>query len=340
MRIVDLFCGLGGLTIGALEATRELNLDFEIYLASDFEDSCAEFYQHNFSGYLRNFHAQDLTMLDVKTLESPTIDFLFAGPPCQGHSDLNNKSRRNDPRNSLYLETIHFINHLNPRFFVIENVPSVVHSKEKVVTSLKKQLCNNYQVTELVIDFQKLGIAQTRKRHILLGSPFELPDNFSELLYQNKSQRVLRDVIGDIENISSTNIFDTPSRMSRTNTQRADYLYDNNLFDLPNDLRPRCHQGKHSYKSMYGRLAWDKPSQTITGGFGSMGQGRFLHPSRRSVISPFEAARIQGLPDWLDFSQTNRRNKLHQMIGNAVPPILSKELIITLESLNETRAND
>ena len=340
MRIVDLFCGLGGLTIGALQAAQELERDFEIFLASDFEDSCAEFYQHNFSNYLANFHSKDLTVLDVGTLDTPVIDYLFAGPPCQGHSDLNNRSRRNDPRNSLYLETIKVINHLTPRFFVIENVPSVVHSKEQVVKSLKEQLGHQYQVSELVIDFQKLGIAQTRKRHILLGSLFEIPSDLEGRLYQNKVSKVLRDVIYDIEHIENTNIFNTASRMSKTNAQRANYLYDNDLYDLPNHLRPKCHQGKPSYKSMYGRLSWDKPSQTITGGFGSMGQGRFLHPSRRSVISPFEAARIQGLPDWLDFSRSNKRNKLHQMIGNAVPPILSKELIIALESLNETRVND
>jgi DNA (cytosine-5)-methyltransferase 1 len=340
LRIVDLFCGLGGLTIGALEAAQELKLDFEIYLASDFEDACAKFYQQNFSDYLTNFHSRDLTELDVGTLDTPVIDYLFAGPPCQGHSDLNNKSRRNDPRNSLYLETVKVISHLKPRFFVIENVPSVVHSKEQVVASLKKQLGNCYEVSELLIDFQKLGIAQTRKRHILLGSLFRLPGDIGEHLYRGKSLRVLRDVIGDIEHLENTNVFNSASKMSKTNVQRAAYLYENNLYDLPNNLRPKCHQGKHSYKSMYGRLSWDKPSQTITGGFGSMGQGRFLHPSRKSVISPFEAARIQGLPDWLDFSSSNKRNKLHQMIGNAVPPILSKELIITLESLNGTKSND
>lgn len=84
---------------------------------------------------------------------------------------------------------------------------------------------------------------------------------------------------------------------------------------------------------MYGRMYPDKPAQTITGGFGSMGQGRFLHPLKRRVITPHEAARIQGLPDWLNFNQVLKRRQLHQMIGNAVPPILSQELIITMESV-------
>jgi DNA (cytosine-5)-methyltransferase 1 len=80
-------------------------------------------------------------------------------------------------------------------------------------------------------------------------------------------------------------------------------------------------------KSVYGRLSWDRPAQTITSGFGSMGQGRYVHPLRRRVITPHEAARLQGLPDFFSFDSVVGRTLLHEMIGNAVPPQLITTLI-------------
>lgn len=330
MRIVDLFSGLGGLTVGALEAARELGLNFEIYLASDFEESCASFYAKNFGKYTTHFHSGDIVDLNVYNLENPKIDYLFAGPPCQGHSDLNNKSRRNDPRNDLYLETLKVIEYFQPTVFVIENVPSVIHSEQGVVEELKNSVSNKYYIQELVVDFEELGIAQTRKRHIVIGTTYKIEFDLYYQLRSGIDKNNLRDVIGDIGQNSGSTLFETASRMTAVNRQRANYLYDNNEYDLPNNLRPKCHQGTHSYKSMYGRLSWEKPAQTITGGFGSMGQGRFLHPQHRRVLTPHEAARVQGLPDWLDYTTVKKRGELHQMIGNAVPPILSKRIITTL----------
>lgn len=335
MRIVDLFSGLGGLTIGALEAAKALNLDFEIFLASDIEPSCSDFYRHNFKDYIKYFHGEDIKGLHVENLPYEEIDYLFAGPPCQGHSDLNNRSRRSDPRNDLYLETLKVIKYLKPKVFLIENVPTVIHSKQGVVTQLKEQLGSLYYIKELVVDFELMGISQTRKRHILLGSLTPFEDDILASVYSKLGKKNLQDAIHDLIDIKQQTMFDTPSRMTSVNKERAKYLYNNDVYNLPNHLRPKCHQKNHSYKSMYGRLSWHKPAQTITGGFGSMGQGRFLHPSQPRVITPHEAARIQGIPDYLDFTKVVKRGDLHQMIGNAVPPILSKELIIKLETENE-----
>ena len=71
---------------------------------------------------------------------------------------------------------------------------------------------------------------------------------------------------------------------------------------------------------MYGRMYWERPAQTITSGFGSMGQGRFVHPLRPRVLTPHEAARLQGFPDFFSFSMVNKLTALRKMIGNAVPP--------------------
>ena len=81
---------------------------------------------------------------------------------------------------------------------------------------------------------------------------------------------------------------------------------------------------------MYGRLRWGRPAQTLTTGFGSMGQGRYVHPSRRRTLTPHEAARIQTFPDGIfDFGGA-RRTALARMIGNAVPPLLNIALGLEL----------
>jgi DNA (cytosine-5)-methyltransferase 1 len=73
---------------------------------------------------------------------------------------------------------------------------------------------------------------------------------------------------------------------------------------------------------MYGRLAWDQLAQTITTGFTSMGQGRYVHPSRPRTLTPHEAARLQTFPDWFQWGESVPRTLLSTMIGNAVPPFL------------------
>jgi DNA (cytosine-5)-methyltransferase 1 len=142
--------------------------------------------------------------------------------------------------------------------------------------------------------------------------------------------RDLRWAIGDLETKSSDSWLDTPSRPSAANAARMRWLIDNEAYDLPNHLRPLCHQGHHSYVSMYGRLNWKDPAQTITSGFGSMGQGRFVHPSLPRTLTPHEAARIQGFPDYFRFDSALTRTELAVIIGNAVPPALASTLVARL----------
>jgi DNA (cytosine-5)-methyltransferase 1 len=102
------------------------------------------------------------------------------------------------------------------------------------------------------------------------------------------------------------------------------YLVNKGVYRLPDRMRPDCHKdGNHTYASVYGRLNWDEPAQTITGGFISPGQGRFVHPSLPRTLTPHEAARLQFFPDFFDFSNVEKRTALAEMIGNAVPMKLS-----------------
>jgi DNA (cytosine-5)-methyltransferase 1 len=110
------------------------------------------------------------------------------------------------------------------------------------------------------------------------------------------------------------------------------YIFEKNEYNLPDHLRPDCHRLKsHSYKSVFGRMHWDQPAQTITSGFTSMGQGRFVHPKEQRTLTPHEAARLQFIPDFLRFDDGIGRTTLAEMIGNALPAKLT--YVIGLELL-------
>jgi DNA (cytosine-5)-methyltransferase 1 len=139
--------------------------------------------------------------------------------------------------------------------------------------------------------------------------------------------RSVRWAIGDLLGSANGTVYDSSSLVSKKNAKRIAYLFEKNVYNLPNRRRPLCHRdGNHTYKSMYGRLRWDQPAQTITTGFGSMGQGRYVHPARRRTITPHEAARLQTFPDTFDFGEIESRDALAKMIGNAVPPLLMATL--------------
>lgn len=340
---VDLFAGCGGLTCGLLEAARRADRGLDVVLAAELEPLIA-------ASYKRNFPGARVVTTDVASLfpgepgdelhpEEERIarlvgrpDFLLAGPPCQGHSDLNNHTRRNDPKNALYLKVARAAEVLRPAVAIVENVPAVQHDRSDVVSqtiaSLEKL---EYAVDARVIDLAIVGVAQRRRRYVLLASrvPEVVPGAELDRLTEDWGDHHPRTIgwaIGDLEDAAPVSTVDQPARRSAANERRISFLFEHDLYDLPDAERPPCHRDfDHSYKSVYGRLRWNMPAQTITTGFGSMGQGRYVHPSRRRTLTPHEAARLQAFPDWFDWG-TDQRTALSTMIGNAVPPFLTMAL--------------
>lgn len=347
LRIVDLFAGCGGLTLGAAQAASKNGRRPEIALAVDFEPLATGVYARNFPSAARVESAPVEEFFDgepgapvtlaerrIKAFTG-SIDLLLGGPPCQGHSNLNNHTRRVDEKNGLYLRMVRATEVLRPRFVLIENVPAVLndrHDGEGVVSRATRHLTGlGYQVADAVVDLTAMGIAQRRRRHVLIAIEPDCPASPTSLFESigSKAARDLRWAIGDLVDIASDDPMDRPPQAKGPNLRRMQYLLDRDEYDLPNELRPKCHQGEHSYKSMYGRLKWDEPAQTITSGFGSIGQGRYMHPERARALTAHEAARIQGFPDYFDFSSCPTRSALAKMIGNAVPPALAASLIGT-----------
>jgi DNA (cytosine-5)-methyltransferase 1 len=330
--IVDLFSGVGGLTVGALEGAHRRERGARVQLAVDSWTSALEVLRDSLR--LEKGQTAELDLADVlggiaapaRNSEKPLLEhgkgatLLLAGPPCQGHSTLNNHTRHDDPRNDLYLAVARVARLLEPAAVVIENVRGVGRDKRRAAArcaaSLEEQ---GYEVDSRRLKLYELGAPQHRVRHVLVATR---EGSFDFDLLPAEPGRTVEWAIGDLLEIDSPATFDTPSIPSEENESRIDWLFDNDEHNLPNPLRPECHHGDHSYRSMYGRLWWEEPAQTITSGFSSMGQGRFVHPLMRRTLTPHEAARLQFLPDFMDFAGVTSRSDLATMIGNAAPPIL------------------
>jgi DNA (cytosine-5)-methyltransferase 1 len=260
------------------------------------------------------------------------IELLMAGPPCQGHSDLNNHTRRHDPKNRLYARVARFAELLGPTHIIVENVSAVLHDRGRVLEKTIAVLLRlGYSVDHATVDLSLIGVPQRRRRHILLASLTRTPNISAIVSRYWRQARSVGWAIGDLATIRSTHAFDVAAQPTPINQKRIDYLFDHKLYDLPNRVRPDCHKLKdHSYKSVYGRLDWNAPAQTITSGFTCMGQGRYVHPRRRRTLTPHEAARLQFIPDFFRFPEAIKRTALAEMIGNAVPPKLTYVMSIEL----------
>jgi DNA (cytosine-5)-methyltransferase 1 len=353
LRVVDVFAGCGAMTLGVAEAARAIGRGLDVRLAVEANPEIAHLYAANFVPATETglpSRAQDifngsvgerLTFRERRVRDNTgPVDVLVGGPPCQGHSDLNNHTRRRDPKNRLYLLVVRAAEVLRPAHLLIENVPAITQDAWRVVPSAIARLSRlGYMVSEAVVPLHIIGVPQTRKRHVLVASREVTPDIAAAVRSGLVRTRALRWAIRDLLSAPGDTEFDLPSSISVDNEKRATWLLRHNAFDLPNRYRPPCHRDKpdHRYKSMYGRLRWDMPAQTITTGFGSPGQGRYLHPHAARTLTPHEAARIQFFPDWFNFRRT-RRTVLAEAIGNAVPAKLTFTLIAELLRRASTEA--
>ena len=206
------------------------------------------------------------------------------------------------------------------------------HDKGKCTSTAQQTLTNlGYHVQEGLIDGSSIGLPQKRRRYFLVASKKEIPDVFSAVTRHRCEKRSVLWAIQDLErHYDPASIFNSSAKHSETNKQRINYLFKNNLFELPDSQRPDCHRLKpHGYTSVYGRMRPDEPAPTITTGFGSTGQGRFVHPNKQRTLTPHEAARVQSFPDAFVFEFKGRRS-IQRMIGNAVPPLMAFPLLFEI----------
>lgn len=336
IRVVDLFCGCGGMTLGIAEAARRTNATVSVAFALDADDSAVRVFEQNIGAarcdkiehWVGGQSGRPLSAAERLLRQAAgRVDVLVGGPPCQGVSDLNNVTRRLDPRNELYFRMARAAEVLRPAVVLIENVPAVIHDRNAVVKRTRDALVRSgYATWEGTLSLEALGVPQRRRRHFLLGVVESLvakgcPHDLSASL-RPRLRRSVRWAIEDLEAREGLTEFDVPSQPSEKASHRIKWLFQHDAYQLPDHLRPPCHsKGGHSYRSVYGRMRWADPSPTITSGFGCMGQGCFVHPRKPRTITPHEAARLQAFPDFFTFGSARSRTERARLIGNAVPPL-------------------
>lgn len=353
VKIADLFGGLGALTLGVIEGARAVGQPTELIFAADNDPGPLKVLRATLGvnekvarevdlGKALNGRGTERSAAEKELLgrRRRGLDILVAGPPCQGHSRLNNHTRHNDPRNDLYGRIGRFVDLERPRLVLVENVDSVVNDQRASASRTAEYLRTlGYAVDQERISLHELGIAQKRRRHILVATrkgerALSIKAVVARYAVPDPGGRHVKWAIGDLTNFSTDTDFDSPSTPSKANKRRIDWLHEEpGRHDLPNSRRPKCHRvrkldenGKkrgHSYRSMYGKLYWDRPAQTITSGYGSMGQGRYVHPSEPRTLTPHEAARLQFIPDFVRFDAVEGRGRWARMIGNVAPMKLS-----------------
>jgi DNA (cytosine-5)-methyltransferase 1 len=317
---IDLFSGCGGLTQGLKDA------GFKVVCAVEIDEKALATYKLNHPRVpiagrdIR--HVSTEKILELAGLLRGELDLLAGCPPCQGFSSIRRKNKPRavaDDRNDLIEHFERLALALYPKLLMLENVPKLV-SYGKFKSFVKRLKAVGYEVKFKVIDVAEYGVAQRRKRLILSASRIGVAVIAEPL----KSRLNVRDIIGGLPTagISGDYLHDAlNNRSPRIQALIASIPKDGgSRSSLPIEMQLKCHQHTTGFGDVYGRMKWDAPAPTITGGCGSPSKGRFLHPDQNRGITLREASLLQGFPQNYKFDLSHGRDAISLMIGNALPP--------------------
>ncbi len=333
---IDLFSGCGGLSQGLEDA------GFKVVACCEIRPEARETYQLNHPGalLLKDICEEDPLALKKKLgVRRGQLDLLAGCPPCQGFSSIrtHNGEIADDPRNELIFQMERFVDVFKPKCILIENVPRLL--KDDRLARFKQHLRERwgYEFVDGVLDAKDFRVPQRRKRMILIGSRLKRP----VLPSKKEGQKTVADAIGQIV-IPSGTLGESARRLvglrqhfSPAVQARIEHIKTSRT-DLPDDMVLKCHKRcPHGFRDVYGRMAWDDVSPTITRGCGNPSKGRFLHPSENRAINMLEALLLQGFPQSYKFPPGLGFGKIASMIGEAFPPPMAMaqgEVIIKLLS--------
>lgn len=363
-KLVDMFAGCGGLSLGLEQA------GFSLEFASDIDPICSETYIINRNLDRRRMYIGDITDL-IKQYDSFSnylvdIDLVCGGPPCQGFSMANRQRLIDDPRNILYKQYLLFLQKVKPRFFIMENVKGMLNKIQEVIDDIKIILGSEYDVDFAVFNAKYFGVPQNRERLIVVGNRIGIS---SEILISNLKRRqdenafTLYDAIGDLPQLKPNRTknrnqienedvgflcveYDykkTPFYIHINGAREIKYLYNHkNRYNNDRDIEifGRLPQGGNS---LHESIADIMPYKSRNGIFKDkyfklkydevcktitshmkFDCNMYIHPTQARGLSPREAARIQTFPD--DYVFTGPQNSWYKQIGNAVPVKFAKAI--------------
>ena len=329
--VIDLFCGIGGLTHGFVAE------GFDVVAGIDNDASCKYAFEKNNNARFIEADAAVLSGEDItKLFPKDSIKILIGCAPCQPFSSYTNKLKeKNQKQWPLLNEFGRLIEEVQPEIVSMENVPSL-GSKDIFKDFVDLLDRNNYHVTWGNVYCPDYGIPQMRWRLVLFAS--KLSDiNLIPPTHHPDDYLSVKDAIGALPPIAAgeTHIDDSlhkASIMSDMNLSRIRNSVPGGTWrDWPEHLLAPCHKkgsGK-SYYNVYGRMEWDKISPTITTEFTGFGNGRFGHPTQDRALSLREGALLQTFPRDYEFFEpgsTYYITHVAKYIGNAVPVELGRAI--------------
>ena len=351
LRLIDLFAGAGGFTLGFASCKgRSGKPEFKSVWANDFNKEAVNTYNANFGNHCLPGDIVDI--LENPKTRVPKADIVIGGPPCQGFSLLN-RNRVLDPRKALWLPFMEVVERSGASIFVMENVPELLASDE-YLEIYKVARGMGFEVEKAKLVAADYGVPQVRTRAFVIGSKLGDPKDVFPPLRTHRDPRdkkpldltkyvakpkpwvTVKDVIGDLpapegveirgeSGMEALHFGRNPTEMSLAR-YRAIPEEGMNRFDLLRnapELTPPCWVKKKSGGTdLFGRLWWGRPSVTIRTEFFKPEKGRYLHPVQDRPITHREAARFQSFPDSFVFK--GNKTEVARQIGNAVAPDLAK----------------
>jgi len=363
LKMIDLFCGAGGLSLGF---TQE---GFVTSLANDIEECCVDTYAHNHPETPRDHIILGDIKHVVDNIESllryKEVDVVVGGPPCQGFSEANRQRLIDDPRNHLYKNFVQIVDKVKPKFFVMENVKGMLKVKNQVIEDFTSI---GYITSAYVLNACDYGVPQNRERLIYIGNRLGIDNEiiFDEIrkLSETIPNHTLSDALYGLRSLkasrvkNSTNLDSEESgrkiEASSTDESNAyiDYINQgkkckvvcnhkaryNNDRDI--EIYGRMNPGDKSddpkiadimpyksrndiFKDKYFKLEPDKVCKTITAHM-KFDCNMYIHPYQARGLTPREAARVQSYPD--DYYFRGSYTKTFMQIGNSVPPLLGRAI--------------
>lgn len=359
-KLVDLFAGCGGLSLGLEQA------GFTPWFVNELVEQFCNTYKFNHNLSDEHYYVGDIaelnTHLDEYAELLKDITLVCGGPPCQGFSMANRQRILDDPRNSLYKQYLIFLQKVRPKFFIMENVKGMMNKIEEIRQNFHDYLGEEYQFDYAVLKAQDYGVPQNRERFIMIGNRIGIPPHaiFEEIYKQKREPFVLKDVLEGLPHLESKkekggkSVENLQSGMTERDfsyvessfyhfingNRKIEKLYNHkNRYNNERDIEiyRRLPQGANSlhesiadimpykrrndiFKDKYFKLDENQICKTITSHM-RFDCNMYIHPWEARGLSPREAARIQTFPD--DYVITGSQNMWYAQVGNAVPVKLS-----------------
>lgn len=339
-KVIDLFAGVGGLSLGF---TQE---GFDVVLANEYDQEIADSYVANHPS--TRMIARDIRDLDIKKEFGSfrgKVSVVIGGPPCQGFSQKGRRKTIHDERNFLFREFVKVVDTVKPTYFVMENVPNLLTNESGLFKNELVELFETlgYAVNAEVLNASNFGVPQNRRRAVIIGKLGSKPVAMPEAA-QDRS--TVWDAIGDLsffrsgEGESPTDYRTAPKSnlqvLLRNDSQKLfNHIatnHSNVALERMSLVPPNCtekvlpaeHRTKSIYSGTWTRLNSEGIAPTITTRFDTPSSGQFTHPILDRALTVREAARIQTFPD--NFVFVGSKTSQMKQVGNAVPPLLARAI--------------